>query len=112
MKKIALVALLALGGCGYTAVDNELIGQVKKVTHQTPLVCPDYKAVDISLGVIRGGVGSVSTEDLWLRVLNESDLSLLKAASESGRIVKARYDVRRVVVCYPHHNLTRVVYAD
>lgn len=31
--------------------------QVKKVEHDTPLICPDQVNVDLSLGVMQNGVG-------------------------------------------------------
>ena len=108
--KMMLVALLLLflSGCGYTQRDAELIGQVKKVSHITPLICPDYTAVDVSLGVLRGGVGSMSTQDVWLRVLNNSDIPVLKRAAEDGALVRIKYDVRRATLCYQDHNLLYV----
>jgi hypothetical protein len=102
MKNLILVfAILALSGCGYKSRNNELIGQVKKVMSQTPLICPDYNEADVSLGVIRNGVGSMSSQDKWLHVSSEKDLETIRAANESGAIVKIKYDVRRVTFCVP-----------
>lgn len=97
MKKIMpFLACLALTGClGDSSADNDLIGQVKKVHHNTPLLLPDYDDVDVSLGVMRGGVGSMSTQDMWLYVPNPEDMKVLKDASESGALVKITYSVSR-----------------
>ena len=102
------VLLLALCSCGYTSKDNELIGQAKKVRHETPIICPDYANVDISLGVMRNGVGSMSTQDKWLLVRSESDLAKLKKAVEDGSIVKIKYDEYRVAICTPNEFVTSV----
>ena len=107
MRRIVVSVLLAaaLGGCGYTERDGELIGQVKKVAAQTPLVCPDHVAVDISLGVMVNGVGSLSKEDVWFRVMNQSDVEGLRRMAERGAIVKVRYNVRRLTFCFNDHQL-------
>lgn len=108
MRRLLVIGALLLAGCGYSARDGELIGQAKKVVSVTPIVCPDYTAVDISLGVLRNGVGSLSTQDVWLRVMNHSDVALLKRAVESGAVVKVKYDTRRLTVCYAQFNLLYV----
>ena len=101
MKRYLL--LLALTGCarmcGYSGRDSELIGQVKKVSHRTPLICPDWDAVDISLGVFRNGVGSASKEDVWMTVRDPATFEFLKKASESGSLVRIKYDEYRVTFC-------------
>src|SRR5579859_447764 len=55
-------ASAACGACGNSSVGNELEGQVKKVVKRTPIFCSDYVEADVSLGVIRNGVGSMSQE--------------------------------------------------
>jgi len=106
---------MLLTGCGYTQVDGELIGQVKKVNHRTPLICPDYVGVDVSLGVMKNGVGSMSTQDVYLVVASTEQEKVFRAASESGKIVKVHYSVKRFggnyVVCTPDHFSTGVEYA-
>lgn len=102
---LALAFLPLLGGCGYSARDNEMIGQVKKVMRNTPLICPEYYDVDLSLGVLRNGQGSMSKEDVWLRVMNEADVTKLKDLADRGAIIKVKYDVRRATMCYTDHNL-------
>lgn len=109
MMKAIPIALL-LSACGYSARDNELVGQVKKVTAETPLLCGDYYEVDISLGVLRNGQGSVSKEDVVLYVKGDPDVPLLKKAAEVGLPVKVRYDVKRFPagLCVPTSWLTSV----
>lgn len=108
MKQMVLA--LALVGCGYSAKENEMVGQVKKVVEQTPLICGDYTEADVSLGVLRDGNGSMSKEDVILRVNGSEDKKLLKDAAESGRPVKITYDIKRFVWCGPDHILTSVSY--
>lgn len=111
MKKQLLLVVLMLGltGClGKQSVDNESIGQVKKVIHTTPLICGDFNYVDISLGVMVHGVGSMSTQDMNFVVENQQDLELLKKANESAKLVKFKYDVKRITFCQPDHVITKV----
>lgn len=101
----------ALASCGYSARGNELVGQVKKVVAQTPLLCGDYYEADVSLGVLRNGAGSMSKEDVVLYVLDEANVPLLKQAAEEGFPVKVGYDVRRLPLagfCVPTSWLTSV----
>lgn len=93
---------------GYASQSNELIGQVKSVKHFTPIVCPDYNEVDVSLGVLQNGVGSISHQDVRLFVEKESDIAVLKTANESGRLVKIDYDERRFAPCRKDYEVTRV----
>lgn len=95
--------------CGYTSVDNELTGQAKKVVHNTPLICGDYATVDMSLGVMRNGVGSMSTQDVWLTVTNPDDIKKLEDAAARGAIVTLKYKVRRATVCIEDHVVESVV---
>lgn len=98
LKFIAcLAASLSLGGClGHTSSGNELTGQVKRVQHNTPWGCWNWVHADISLGTMRNGVGSLSSEDIWLWVKNEADVKLLEQAARDGSIVKINYDVARM----------------
>lgn len=104
MKKL-LSLILLVAACGYTSRDNELTGQVKRVKKVTPIICPDYTEVDVSLGVMRNGVGSMSTEDVWLLVNNPQHVETLETAARDGSIVKVTYDVQRLVFCVPDHTL-------
>jgi major membrane immunogen (membrane-anchored lipoprotein) len=99
MKKLLiLLSALALTACGYSSRENEVVGQVKKVMLNTPILCPDFYDVDLSLGVMRNGTGSMSTQDMWI-VFNKADLAVLKQANEDGGIVKITYDTQRVAIC-------------
>lgn len=108
MKSVLLIGLMLLSSCGYKSRNNELVGQAKKVVNQTPLICPDRSDADISLGVMRNGVGSMSTQDVWLTIANETDRTLLTEAAAKGLLVKVSYNVARVTFCSEDHIVTRV----
>lgn len=101
MKKFLFVLpCIFLAGCfGNSASDSTLIGQVKKVKHVTPLICDDRYDVDVSLGVMRNGVGSMSTQDMWLTIPAEQ-VAAFKAAADSGAPVQITYDTPRMVWCW------------
>jgi len=110
MKRILLLAALAstmlLSGCfGYTSTGNEVVGQVKKVIKHTPLMLPNYVSVDLSLGVMRNGTGSMSKEDLIMYVPDERLVSQLQALAESGEIIKVSYGVARYRFYVPNEEL-------
>lgn len=107
MIRYAIVFALVLSACGYSAKDNELVAQVKKVVKNTPILCGDYDEVDVSLGIVRGGTGSLSKEDVVFYSLPEH-IKMLKQAAEGGQIVKLTYDIRRVTWCVPDHWITGV----
>lgn len=106
--KFLLIILLFISGCGYSSRQNEAIGQVKKVVSNTPLICNDYNDVDISLGVMVKGVGSMSSQDMWFYVPNQNDINILKKANESGKLVKFTYDTKRFRWCVDERQLTHV----
>lgn len=96
-----LTICLALAGCfGNSASDNTVIGQVKKVKHVTPLICADRFDVDVSLGVMRNGVGSMSTQDMWLTVSSPEQIAAFTAASDTGAPVEITYDTPRLAWCW------------
>jgi hypothetical protein len=104
MRKSLLLLPLLLAGClGNSSVDNEVVGQVKRTIHKTPLLCPDRNVVDLSLGVMVGGSGSMSKEDMWLYVPIETDYAKLVNAQQSGAIVKIIYDDARFYWCAETH---------
>ncbi len=107
-KAAILASTLVLSGCGWSSWDNEAIGQVKKLQHATPIICSDYDHVDISLGVMRNGVGSISTNDVWYYVPNASDVAILKSAAETGALVKFTYGVKRFRWCVEEETITHV----
>jgi major membrane immunogen (membrane-anchored lipoprotein) len=108
MKKLATLLPVLLAACGFSSVDNELTGQAKRVKKKTPIICGDYTEVDISLGVMRNGVGSMSTEDVWLLVNDSEQIKLLEKAVTDGAIVKVTYDIKRLTLCVPDHVLRTV----
>ena len=109
MKRAFLLILVA--ACGNSSTGNESVGQVKKVVNKTPIICPDYVEVDLSLGVMRNGVGSLSKEDVVLAVDpgDKATVDAMKKAAEDGSIVKLGYDVHRISPCWPDHRLTSFV---
>lgn len=108
MKNIVLLLALSLSGCVFEARNNELIGQVKKVKNSTPILCPKRVDVDISLGIIRNGIGSMSSEDTWATVSNPEHIEILKNANENGSLVKITYDTYRLTFCQERINVTNV----
>ena len=102
--KILIIAAtaIALSGCGYSSRDNEVIGQVKRVMNNTPMICGDYYDADISMGVMRNGVGSVSKEDMWV-VIPGDKVAEFKKLAESGEPVKVVYDIKRLAFCTTDH---------
>jgi hypothetical protein len=106
MKKIvAMCVLFLVASCGWSSRNNELTGQVKKVENKTPIVCYNHWETDISLGVVRNGIGSMSTQDMYLYVPDRF-VSVLQAANKSGKIVKVTYDEKRVRWCVPDEMVT------
>lgn len=93
------------GCCGWTGREISGTGQVKKVRLDTPIWCPDYHEVDISLGVMRNGVGSMSTHDMKL-FIPESMVAELKKAAEASAIINFTYDERRSGLCVPSDRMT------
>jgi hypothetical protein len=116
MKKglsLIILAVFLVTGCwGWVSKENELIGQVKKVERATPLVCPDYKKADITLGVMKNGTGSLSTSDVWVVITDKDQEKILREANETGALVKIKYDEKRCGgnfwVCTPEKFITEV----
>lgn len=107
-----LFCIMFLTGCGQASVNNELVGQVKRVVNRTPLICPNRSDVDVSLGVFKNGTGSMSTRDMWLTVQNQDDVKKLNTLAASGALVKITYDVERLVLCPEDHWVTKVEAAN
>jgi len=109
-NNVIAALVLATAACGYTSKNNEMTGQVKKVHNQTPILCSDFVAADISLGVLRNGVGSMSAEDKEVYVPNAADAELLRKAADTGQLVKITYDVARFPagLCVPTTHVTGV----
>jgi len=108
MVKRTILTVAVLTSCGYTAKDNEMVGQVKKITNQTPIICTDYIEADISLGVIRNGVGSMSGEDVEAMIMSSDQEKILKDAAEAGKLVKVKYNTVRFPICWPAKRITSV----
>lgn len=110
VRNIATFVCFAIGlsgcyACGTSSTNNEVTAQVKKVVKVTPLLCPDYVELNVSLGVLRNGVGSMSHEDMTLRVMDESMIPDLEQAAKHGSIITLKYDVARSAWCYPDHKM-------
>jgi len=110
---IVAVVFISIGslwhfGFGNSQVGGEAIGQAKKVSNATPVLCPDYTYFDMSMGVLRNGVGSMSTQDMefTIRSADPNLIALLKDAANSGKIVKVTYNTRRAAVCTEDYILT------
>lgn len=102
MKILGIMACcFSLMGCwGNSAIDSELVGQPKKVIHVTPMFCEDRNDLDISLGVMRNGVGSMSTQDVFMTIPNRTDADTLTTAVAEGKVVKIHYDTKRFAWCW------------
>jgi len=94
---LTLALVVGLAACGNSSTDNELTGQVKKVVHNTPIICPNYVTADLSLGVMRNGVGSMSSQDVWVTVEDKDQIKLLEEAAKSGAIINAKYNVALII---------------
>ncbi len=99
MSKYLTLLVLFLIGCGYSHRNNDLIGQPKSVESTTPIVCPDQHILHLSLGVMRHGVGSMSTEDIMINIPDERLVPVLKSAVESGKLINARTNEKRMTWC-------------
>jgi len=109
MKSIFILCMLmVLTSCGYSSKDNEVIGQVKKVQNENPILCDEWISVDISLGVMRGGVGSMSTQDLWLYVANAEQSKLLRDSATNGNLVKITFSDKRFTWCVYKRMITKI----
>jgi hypothetical protein len=98
MKNVLIIALL-LPACGYSHRDNELIGQPKSVESTTPLVCPEQHILHLSLGVMRNGVGSMSTQDILINIPTDTLAEALKSVVASGKIINAKTNEARFRWC-------------
>jgi hypothetical protein len=109
MKLLSILGLMVfLTSCGYVSKDNEVVGQPKRIHKNTPIICPDFSDVDLSLGVLRNGVGSMSTDDIYLNIADKEQEKILNQAVNEGKLVKIHYDEFRFVVCRHAFNITSV----
>ncbi len=93
--------LFLASSCGYSSVENEAVGQVKKVMNRTPILCPNYKVADIIIGsqqalYIQNASGAAP--HTMIVITSEQD-KILREASEKGKTVKFTYDEKRLVFC-------------
>lgn len=96
---ISIVGLIFTPGCGYSARNSETVGQVKSIVNVTPLFCPNYTRVHMSLGVVQNGTGSMSTQDVDFVVDTINELNSLTLAQQHGNLVKVWHDNQRVAFC-------------
>lgn len=106
--KYLLIGMLLISSCGYSSLDNESIGQVKRIHKYSPILCDPWTEVDISLGVMRNGVGSMSNEDYDLTIMNDEQAKLLAQANSSGSLVKIKYDIKRWNWCINSNHIKSV----
>lgn len=100
--------MLLFSGCGYSSIHNQTIGQVKRIIINTPILCEGYVTLDLSLGVMINGTGSISDGDMYFYVPNVGDREKLKEANETGRLVKITYDEKRITFCIEQNIVTSV----
>lgn len=103
MKYILLSLLLC--SCGMSEIGTKGIAQVKRVHSVNPILCPQYKVLDASLGVMINGIGSMSTQDIYLTVTDEQ-ATFLQQAAERGKLVELTYSTRRLTLCEEKRVLT------
>ena len=109
MKALLLTLLtIALTACGYSQRDTEVIGQPKRIHNVTPIVCSNWKALDLSLGVVRNGIGSMSSEDIDLVIQDNDQLKTIKQAIDNGNLIKITYDDARLRFCQETREITKV----
>ncbi len=96
------LCLMATGcdACGNSSVNNELVGQPKRLHNETPIVCENRVDLDISLGFMKDGVGSVSTHDTHMTVPNPKDVETLNRAINENKLVKVYYNEARFNWCW------------
>lgn len=101
MTKIpcALALGLLLSGCGYSHQGNEVVGQPKSVETTTPLICPDQHILHLSLGVMRHGVGSMSTQDILIHIPTDMLAGQLEAVVREGKLINAETNEARFRWC-------------
>lgn len=98
-KSFAFIFSALLVGCGYSHRDNELIGQPKSVESTTPIFCPNQNVLHLSLGVMRNGVGSMSTEDVRINIPDDNLAWALKETVKSGKLINAKTNEARFRWC-------------
>lgn len=98
-RLICLLALTLLAACGYSHRNNELIGQPKAIEATTPLVCPNQNILHLSLGVMRHGVGSMSTQDILISIPDDNLALRLQPVVKAGKLINAQTNEARFRWC-------------
>ncbi len=112
MFSLLAFTLTACDACGNSSVNNELVGQPKRLHNETPILCPNRTDLDVSLGYMKDGVGSVSTQDLHMTVPDPRHVETLNNAINNGKLVRLHYNVERFVWCAQDHYVTKVEVLD
>lgn len=97
--RLLLLAATLLSGCGYSHRANELVGQPKSIESTTPLLCPDQHILHMSLGVMRNGSGSMSTQDIAINVPDAQLVPILQSVIEQGKLINAETNEARFRWC-------------
>lgn len=98
-RALCLLVFLMLASCGYSQVNNELIGQPKSIESTTPLICPNQNILHLSLGVMRHGVGSMSTEDVLISIPDDNLALRLQPVVKAGKLINAQTNEARFRWC-------------
>lgn len=94
------------GCCGWSETEVTGAGQIKQVSKRSPsLFCPDYYMIDVSLGIMRNGSGSVSKEDINI-FIEEKDVAELRSAAANSSIIEFTYNTRRFSNCVVNKRMT------
>lgn len=99
MKHVLLGAALLLSSCGNSATDIELTGQLKAAGVATNLICPDYFYLDMSMGVIKDGTGSVSKDDIFVTLYGRQEYKKYQELAKVGAIITVHANMRRAAFC-------------
>lgn len=116
--KNSLFALLAfivsstLSSCGYLEVGTKGLAQIKRIHKVTPLLCPDYTLIDVSLGVMQNGAGSMSKEDIEMVVTEDQAKQLDTVLSQGKGIIEMTYSRKRVSFCKEDRVMTGFTVLD
>lgn len=107
-----LLVLPLLVGCGYSHLNNELIGQPKAIEATTPLFCPNQNILHLSLGVMRHGVGSMSTEDILINIPDDNLALRLQPVVKAGKLINAQTNEARLRWCNEEKELVSFEIVD
>lgn len=97
---LILVPLLAISTGFGIGSEGELVGQIKEVRKVNPVICPRHATAEISLGHIKDGTGSYSTEDKLIQIPDDR-VEEFKRYAVTGEIVTAQTATWRLALCVP-----------